>query len=127
MSVRAPLFRSISARRLTLQPGDYFSRPLFPRGGNNAVRNPVNPFPRAYPESGVARPETFLRQFFSAALALPKTEHPGPQAVANAGCGHKLRTRVGPVSPRAGWSAMMTLLVGVRLVLAATSRRFSPC
>jgi hypothetical protein len=61
-----------SARRL--QTGDQFFRPLFPRRGNNAARNPDNRvalffFLRAGAALRVALAEAFYRQFFPATLA----------------------------------------------------------
>jgi hypothetical protein len=64
-------------RPADLATGRSVRGPILPGGGNNAGRDAVNPFPRAYPAAGVLPAETFLRQFFSAALALPKTEHCG--------------------------------------------------
>ena len=66
-----------------MQPGDGFSGPLFPRGGNNAGRDPDNRvalflFPCADPALRAALSEKFLRQFFPTGRALPKTEHRKP-------------------------------------------------
>ena len=108
-----------------MQPGDGFSGPLFPRGGNNAGRDPDNRvalflIPCADPALRAALSEKFLRQFFPTGRALPKTEHRKPHFKLSPGRAQAvwLRARssrlrhILPQSPRAGGPAMMTLWWG---------------
>lgn len=108
-----------------MQPGDGFSGPLFPRGGNNAGRDPDNRvalflFPCADPALRAALSEKFLRQFFPTGRALPKTEHRKPHFKLSPGRAQAvwLRARSSRLrhilrqSPRAGGPAMMTLWWG---------------
>jgi hypothetical protein len=110
-------------RQYLAQSGDQIFGPLFPRRCNNAGRNPDNRvalfrFPCADAASRAVLAEKFLRQFFPAALALPKTEH-GGAFQAHPQLGRKPFARVRRVSPPSEVASYLGIVGGFRPALRA--------